>query len=569
MRWDFGDGSHSEEMSPVHEYTTAGEFDVELKVEGPGGNDAVVRSQLITVRPGLPVSFTMVAENLEVRPKQSVQARVTATDEFGNSVSVKPDWEVVNGGGDISTDGTFTAGTLAGTFTDTIVASLDQDGQALTANADVVVLPGHIYSVVLTPMDISLQVGEERQFSVVVFDEFGNEASGALVRWSSPDDAGSVDANGLFTAGNAAGSFANGVRVEAVEGSYGETAVATVSVGPGPLTSIALEPTYLTLTPSTEFQFGAEGFDEFGNTVDLAFLWGATGGLVDQAGKYTAPERSGRYEITALGHDQGITIEGRGEVIVGSPQYVKWQIGPNATPEAIEAAIEGAWLMHEYALSLGLPKIDQEITFYLYHDVKGLVPAWEAVTSGNADQDRDWSDGAVAEVWRGSVFITTSAFPGRENLMDVVAHEVSHAQGSAISGFEMQGGTHEVQSHGPIWLVEGIAYLHADLALARGGVHSYDDIRFVPGGEFPPLNQLETREQTWVVQAGDWYGKWAAELLASLAGESALFRYFTLLQPGTTWQEAFHGAFGMTVDEFYELFKAHSEAGFPKLELGP
>ena len=57
--------------------------------------------------------------------------------------------------------------------------------------------------------------------------------------------------------------------------------------------------------------------------------------------------------------------------------------------------------------------------------------------------------------------------------------------------------------------------------------------------------------------------------MASLAGESALFRYFTLLQPGTTWQEAFHGAFGMTVDEFYELFKAHSEAGFPKLELSP
>ena len=569
VRWDFDDGSHSEETAPVHEYTTAGVFDVELRVEGPGGNDAVVRSQLIIVRPGLPVSFIMVTENLEVRPKQSVQARVTATDKFGNSVSVKPDWEVANGGGDISTDGTFTAGTLAGTFTDTIVASLDQDGEALTANADVVVLPGRVYSVVLTPIDISLQVGEKRQFSVEVLDEFGNEASGALVRWSSPDAAGSVNPNGLFTAGYAAGSFANGVRVEAVEGFYSETAVATVSVGPGPLTSIALEPTYLTLTPSTEFRFEVEGFDEFGNTIDLAFLWETTGGLVDRAGKYTAPERSGRYEITALGHDQGITIEGRGEVIVGSPEYVKWQIGPNVTPEAIEAAIEGAWLMHEYALSRGLPKIDQEITFYLYHDVEGLVPAWEAVTGGNADRDRDWSDGAVAEVWKRSVFVTTSAFPGRENLMDVVAHEVSHAQRQAISGFKMSGGTHEVQSYGPIWLEEGVAYLHANLALDRGGVLSYDAIRFVPSGEFPPLNHLETREQTWAVQAGDWYGKWAAELLASLAGESALFRYHTLLQPGTTWQEAFHGAYGMTVDEFYELFEAHREAGFPKLELGP
>ena len=181
---------------------------------------------------------------------------------------------------------------------------------------------------------------------------------------------------------------------------------------------------------------------------------------MDQAGKYTAPERSGRYEITALGHDQGITIEGRGEVIVGSPQYVKWQIGPNATPEAIEAAIEGAWLMHEYALSLGLPKIDQEITFYLYHDVKGLVPAWEAVTGGNADQDRDWSDGAVAEVWSlyhelQRLYVTnvdSATIPGKgSNLMDVVAHEVSHAQlGQLYRGFEMSGGTHEVQSYGPI-----------------------------------------------------------------------------------------------------------------------
>ena len=455
VRWDFGDGSHSEETSPVHEYTMAGEFDVELRVEGPGGNDAVVRSQLITVRPGLPVSFIMVTENLEVRPNQSVQVQVTATDGFGNSVSVKPDWEVANGGGAISTDGIFTAATLAGTFTDTIVVYLDQDGQALTANADVVVLPGSVYSIALTPMDISLQVGEELQFSVEVLDEFGNEVTGALVRWSSPDHAGSVDPNGLFTAGNAAGSFANGVRVDAVEGSYGAMAAANVSVSPGPLASIALEPAYLTLTPSTEFQFRAEGLDEFGNTIDLALLWEATGGPVDRAGRYTAPERSGRYEITALGHEQGVTIEARGEVIVGSPHYVKWQIGPNVTTEAIEAAIEGAWLMHEYASSLGLPKIDQEITFYLYHDVEGLVPAWEAVTGGNADRDRDWSDGAVAEVWKGSVFLTTSAFPGKENLMGVVAHEISHGQWRAIiamNGFKVLGWSDKVQAHGPVWL---------------------------------------------------------------------------------------------------------------------
>ena len=159
--------------------------------------------------------------------------------------------------------------------------------------------------------------------------------------------------------------------------------------------------------------------------------------------------------------------------------------------------------------------------------------------------------------------------------MGVVAHEISHAQWQAITamnGFKVLGWSDKVQSSGPVWLREGVAYLHSDLALDRGGFLSYDAIRSrtVPDkGNFPPLDRLQTWDEVWLVHAGDWYGKWAAELLASLAGESALFRYPALLQPGTTWQEAFQGAFGMTVDEFYELFEAHSEAGFPKLELGP
>ena len=36
-------------------------------------------------------------------------------------------------------------------------------------------------------------------------------------------------------------------------------------------------------------------------------------------------------------------------------------------------------------------------------------------------------------------------------------------------------------------------------------------------------------------------------------------------EPG--WRVAFESAFGMTVDEFYELFEAHGAAGFPEVEL--
>ncbi len=332
VRWDFGDGSQSEELSPVHEYTTAGVVDVELNVEGPGGNDSVVRLQLITVRPGPPASLTMVTESLEVPPNQSVQASVMATDEFGNSVSVKPEWEVVNGGGAITSDGTFTAGTLADSFADTIVASLDLGGQALTASADVVVPPGPMESVVLTPLDISLPVGQEWQFSVDVLDQYGNQVTDAIVRWSSPDDAGIVDSNGLFTAGKAAGPFANGVQVDAVKGSYRGKAVAAVFISPGALESVTLEPTDLILERSAEHQFDAAGFDEFGNMIDLAFLWGATGGTIDREGRYKAPDRSGRYEITVVGNDQGATIEAEVEVLVGSPGDLVVTVTYNGLP---------------------------------------------------------------------------------------------------------------------------------------------------------------------------------------------------------------------------------------------
>ena len=59
----------------------------------------------------------------------------------------------------------------------------------------------------------------------------------------------------------------------------------------------------------------------------------------------------------------------------------------------------------------------------------------------------------------------------------------------------------------------------------------------------------------------------AAELLASRTGEPSLFHFYSMTQPGTTWQEAFQAVFGMTVEEFYELFEEHRAAGFPEVEL--
>ena len=62
VEWDFGDGTTSTNLSPVHRYTLAGTYDVKLTVSGPGGNH-VSGTQLITVEPG-PVA------RVEVEPSE-------------------------------------------------------------------------------------------------------------------------------------------------------------------------------------------------------------------------------------------------------------------------------------------------------------------------------------------------------------------------------------------------------------------------------------------------------------------------------------------------------------------
>lgn len=49
-KWTFGDGSTSEEESPVHIYNTAGSYDVQLEVYNSMGADAIVKTNLILVQ---------------------------------------------------------------------------------------------------------------------------------------------------------------------------------------------------------------------------------------------------------------------------------------------------------------------------------------------------------------------------------------------------------------------------------------------------------------------------------------------------------------------------------------
>ena len=242
----------------------------------------------------------------------------------------------------------------------------------------------------------------------------------------------------------------------------------------------------------------------------------------------------------------------------GAPDYVKWEIGSDVRPEYIEDSVEGVRLMHEYAESLGMSEIEVKFTAHLYYNQDELKIAYLLATGSEAE----WVDrGSNAVAYGPGFFTDTLRWEERNTSSDhrkkISAHELFHVfQEEWSSGHGGYGS--------PGWFTEGTAEYFAFRALDAGGVWSYAEQRrwrLVAAGKraVEPLRKLERGLDR--VSYG--FLLLAVELLASRAGERAVLDYYMLPQPGTTWQEAFETAFGMTVDEFYELFEEHRAAGFP------
>ncbi|MFH0981126.1 MAG: ice-binding family protein, partial [Planctomycetota bacterium] len=159
------------------------------------------------------------------------QFTAVGKDAGGNVVAITPTWSVVASGGAIKTTGMFTAGTVPGTFTNTVKAT----SGSISGTATVTVTTGSLATIAVTPNPAILPANAPQQFTAV-----GNDAGGNVVAiaptWSVVAGGGAISNTGLFTAGAVAGTFTN--TVKATSGSISGTATVTVNVstgGPAPV----------------------------------------------------------------------------------------------------------------------------------------------------------------------------------------------------------------------------------------------------------------------------------------------------------------------------------------------
>ena len=262
----------------------------------------------------------------------------------------------------------------------------------------------------------------------------------------------------------------------------------------------------------------------------------------------------------------------------GAPSYVRWEIGDEVSEEDVQNAVKAVRLMHDYTTSLDMPETYDDIKFHLYSNVDALVSAYARVTSWTIEDSRHYWRPGGGVVYAGEDFAFVNVghpwiqdnYP--YNLLRVVAGELHNAQISRLSELRTDSARDEVPESGPRWLNAGATGVLGPLARSEAGVKPYDEHRewLVSRARNMdvPLGTMET--YAGFVEAGQYeyeYSALAGELLASHAGASALMRYYANLERGTTWQVVFHETFGMTVDEFYELFEEHRAAGFPELDV--
>ena len=295
------------------------------------GSISGTATAIVTVGPAATVTVTPTPVTLGTGASQQFTAVVK--DAGGNTLSTAPTWTVVAGGGSINGTGLFTAGTVAASFPNTVMASAG----GVFGLASVTVTAGSLASVTVTPNPASLGVGGTQQFTATGRDANGNVVS-FTPTWAVQASGGTITSGGLFTAGASAGIFANTVRAcSTVACASGSTAgFATVTVGAGALATITVTPNPVSLGTGASQQFTAVGRDAGGNVVAIpsGAIWsvapGNAGGTVLGSGVYTAPGAVGVGFDTVLLTSGSIAGSAQANISV-SGALVSIAVTPNPT----------------------------------------------------------------------------------------------------------------------------------------------------------------------------------------------------------------------------------------------
>ena len=247
--------------------------------------------------------------------------------------------------------------------------------------------------------------------------------------------------------------------------------------------------------------------------------------------------------------------------------YVAWKIGGDVSV-TVEAEVRDAVVAaHNSLMKLGIPSINKTVTIFVYQDAGTLEAAFKEVTGRTVDIGKNTSSNGET-----TFYINTSSeryqnWSAESRRRSIVGH-MSDVYIRLMSDVPLHGSAqNQVAPAGPAWLFNGTRNFLSWQTLNPAPPGPCDRNRpsfsGIPASERTLLSEVETSEDFRGLNEASLYGFLAVELLSDQAGPEAIVAYYTSLQTGGAWQDAFQSAFGMTVDQFYELFEERRATGFP------
>ena len=190
--------------------------------------------------------------------------------------------------------------TKAGKHTVSLTASRSGEfSEGDTNNIEIFVNSGPLANLKLEPPLLVVEVTKRQLFKPLFSDEFGNIPSNVEFEFILDGEVGQINRNGNFVAGRVAGTYSKSVKVVAFDGNVGLEAYSDVTVIPGPLEHLAIEPEEATVNVGQSQKFTVTAFDRYENTIDgLAYEFSANvnSGVMDSDGNYTAGTITGNCE---------------------------------------------------------------------------------------------------------------------------------------------------------------------------------------------------------------------------------------------------------------------------------
>ena len=352
----------------------------------------------VSVTPGPLATIVVTPNPITLNVGAAQQFTAVGRDASGNLVAITPVWSVVIGGGSIDNiTGLFTAGTVAGTFTNTVKAT----SGAISGTATVTVTPAAatLATITVSPNPVIVAPNATQLFTAVGRDASGNVVAITPV-WSVANGGGTIGANtGVFTAGAVTGTFTN--TVTATSGGISGTATVTVATPVGPLATITVSPNPASVPINGTQQFTAVGRDANGNVVAVAGpVWSVvnSGGTIDaNTGVFTAGAVIGAFTNTVKATSGAIS----GTATVNVTPVVGPLASITVTPNPASVPANGTQQFTAVGRDAG-------------GTVVAIAPAWSVVNGGGSITPVFglFTAGAVAGTFTNTVKATSGAISG-------------------------------------------------------------------------------------------------------------------------------------------------------------